>query len=123
MFTDIESSKTGVRYYRLKIIDSDGSSKYSPIRPVVFKDEIKWQVNPNPSAGQFSVLLQATAGNPVIVKLYDINGKIVKEQTGTADGFVQKIQLDITASRYAAGLYLLEVSSGETKQTFRLIKQ
>lgn len=122
-FTDIESSKTGVRYYRLKIIDRDGSSKYSPVRPVVFKDEIKWQVNPNPSAGQFSILLQATAGEPVGIKLYDVNGKIVKEQTGTADGFVQKIQVDITASRYATGLYLLEVSSGETKQTFRLVKQ
>lgn len=122
-FTDIESSKTGVRYYRLKIIDRDGSSKYSLIRPVVFKDEISWQINPNPSAGIFSLLLQATAGENVGLKLYDSNGKLVKENIITADGFVQKIQFDITAGRFAKGLYLLEAVTAGTKHTFRLIKQ
>ncbi|MGH2552721.1 MAG: S8 family serine peptidase, partial [Chitinophagaceae bacterium] len=35
-FIDIETNKSGVRYYRLKIIDNDGRFSYSPIRPVVF---------------------------------------------------------------------------------------
>ena len=41
-FTDLESNKTGIRYYRLKIVDHDGQFSYSPIRSVVFDDEIKW---------------------------------------------------------------------------------
>ncbi len=40
-FTDLENNKTGVRYYRLKLGDHDGGFAFSPIRPVVFADEIK----------------------------------------------------------------------------------
>ena len=122
-FTDIEAGKTGVRYYRLKIIDTDGSTKYSPIRPVVFSDEIKWQVNPNPSAGIFNVLYQAGAGEPVSFTLYDLGGKAVKQIAATADGFVQKMMLDISNSRFASGLYLLKVTAGSRKETFNLLKQ
>ena len=35
-FTDTEIGKTGVRYYRLKIVDTDNTFVYSPVRPVVF---------------------------------------------------------------------------------------
>ena len=59
-FTDFENNKSGVRYYRLKIVDLDGKFAYSPIRPVVFDDEIKWQVYPNPSSGLFNLVCQAT---------------------------------------------------------------
>ena len=54
-FTDIENNKSGIRYYRLKIIDNDGRFNYSAIRPVVFDDEINWQVYPNPSSGIFNL--------------------------------------------------------------------
>lgn len=122
-FTDMERNKTGVRYYRLRIIDRDGSTKYSPVKPVIFSDEIRWQVNPNPSGGLFSLLLQAVAGETAGIKVYDNQGRLIREQSVLADGFVQKIQLDLTAGRYASGLYLLEVTAGGARQTFRLIKQ
>ncbi len=122
-FIDIENNKTGVRYYRLKIIDRDGSFKYSAIKAVVFNDEIKWQVNPNPSAGVFQLLYQSSAAVPVVIKVYDISGKLVKEQKVLADGFIQKVVIDITASRFAPGLYLLEAMAGDRKETFKLVKQ
>ncbi|MBS1610651.1 MAG: S8 family serine peptidase, partial [Bacteroidetes bacterium] len=53
-FTDTEKNKSGVRYYRLKIIDKDGKYIYSEVRPVVFDGEISWQVYPNPSDGLYS---------------------------------------------------------------------
>ena len=37
-FADVEAGKSGVRYYRLRIIDNDGSVRYSAIRPLVFND-------------------------------------------------------------------------------------
>ena len=50
-YLDIENNKSGVRYYRLRIVDRDGQFKYSAVRAVVFNDEITWQVYPNPSGG------------------------------------------------------------------------
>ena len=61
-FTDVENNKSGVRYYRLKIIDSDGSYTYSPIRPIVFNNEFTWQVYPNPSKGVFNLVYQLNEG-------------------------------------------------------------
>ncbi|HEY6062960.1 MAG TPA: S8 family serine peptidase [Chitinophagaceae bacterium] len=122
-FTDMENTKSGVRYYRLKIIDNDGSFKYSAIRPVVFNEEISWQVFPNPSSGIFNLTYQAADGEAMTVKLYDVTGKTVKQYQLSANGFVQKLSIDLHESRFANGLYLLDVKAGNRKQSFRLIRQ
>jgi Subtilase family/Secretion system C-terminal sorting domain len=122
-FTDLEVGKSGVRYYRLKIVDNDGAFKFSPIRPVVFDEEIKWQVYPNPSAGIFGLSLQAADGEVVNVKVHDLSGKVIKLYQFKATGFVQKINIDIKGPEFAAGLYLLEAVTDIQKRTFRLIKQ
>jgi hypothetical protein len=122
-FTDVENNKSGVRYYRLKIIDGDGRFTYSVVRPVVFNDEITWQVYPNPSAGIFNLVFQASQGDKIGIKLYDANGKLALQNNVTANGFVQKHSIDLQQANYASGLYLLEVATGEKKQLFRLIKQ
>jgi hypothetical protein len=122
-FVDGENNKSGVRYYRLKIIDNDGRFIYSVIRPVVFDNEVKWQVYPNPSAGLFNLVYQVAAGEVIATKLYDVNGKQVQQSRMTADGFVQKATIDLRENRYAPGLYLLEIMAGDEKRVFRLIKQ
>jgi hypothetical protein len=53
-FTDREADKFGPRYYRLKIINTDGSFYYSPVRPVVFDEAVLWKVYPKPSSGRFN---------------------------------------------------------------------
>jgi hypothetical protein len=122
-FTDLEPGKSGVYYYRLKIVDNDGAFKFSPIRPVVFDEEIKWQVFPNPSSGIFNLAYQASDGEGITVKLYDVTGKTVKQYYLTANGFVQKLSIDLHEQGFANGLYLLEATAGNKRQSFRLVKQ
>ena len=118
-FTDAEANKTGVRYYRLKIVDNNGHISYSAIRPVVFSNEIKWQVYPNPTTGKFTFSYQANAGEMIYIKIYDVSGKLIQQQQSTATGFVQNKDLQLSVS----GLYLMEVKAGETKQSFRIVRQ
>lgn len=122
-FTDAEANKTGIRYYRLKMIDIDGSFRYSAIRPVLFNDEITWQVNPNPSAGQFSLLFQAADGEQLTAKVYNVQGKLVKEYNVVGDGLVQKLTIELNGNHFANGLYLLDVRAGDKRRSFRLVKQ
>jgi hypothetical protein len=122
-FTDVETHKAGVRYYRLKIVDIDGGFSYSAVRPVVFDDEIQWQVYPNPSKGVFNLVYQSNQGETVKLKLYDANGKLVQQNILPANGFVQKHSIDLQPAKFAAGLYLLETTAGEKTQVFRLVKQ
>ncbi|MBL7725624.1 MAG: S8 family serine peptidase [Chitinophagaceae bacterium] len=122
-FTDIENNKSGVRYYRLKIVDEDGSFSYSPVRPVVFNDELKWQVTPNPSSGLFNLIYQANSGEMVSVKLYDINGRMVQQFDNLSNGFIQKLTINLGEVKFSKGLYLLEVKSARQNHTFKLLKQ
>jgi hypothetical protein len=122
-FTDNEPGKSGVRYYRLKIIDHDNSFVYSPVRPVVFNDEIKWQVFPNPSKGAYNLTYQLNQGEVLDLKIYDVTGKLVKQANLTGNGFVQNADIDLQPVKYAPGVYLLIAQSGEKKYNIRLIKQ
>ncbi len=122
-FTDAEPNKSGVRYYRLKIIENDGSFSYSAIRPVIFNKEVNWIVTPNPSAGIFNLAMQAADGELVTIRVMDASGKLIKQQTVKASGFLQKVQLDLSAASFPAGLYLLEAGNENGKQSFRLLKQ
>lgn len=122
-FIDKENNKSGIRYYRLKTVDIDGRTSYSDIRPVIFNNEVKWQVYPNPSAGVFSVVYQASIGETVTLKVHDVNGKQILQKNVTANGFLQKTIIDLEEKNFASGLYLLEVASEEKKEIFRLIKK
>lgn len=122
-FTDVEDGKSGARYYRLKIVNTDGSFSYSEIRAVLFSDAITWQVYPNPSGGHFTLLYQVNSGETVSAKVYDAKGSVVKEMRNAATGFLQKLNLDLSANNYASGVYLLQIEAGAEKKTFKLYKQ
>lgn len=122
-FMDAENNKQGVRYYRLRIVDNDGSFSYSAVRSVVFTNEISWQVFPNPSSDVFNLVYQVNEGENMTVKVYDAGGKTVYQSVVTGTGFIQKMSIDMGASVYASGLYLLEAGTGDKKQSFRLVKK
>lgn len=122
-FMDAENNKLGVRYYRLKIVDNDGSFSYSAVRSVVFTNEITWQVFPNPSSDVFNLVYQVNEGEVMTIKVYDAGGKTVYQSVVTGTGFIQKMSINMGASVYASGLYLLEAGTREKKQSFRLVKK
>ena len=122
-FTDKEADKSGVRYYRLKIVNNDGSYTYSSIRSVVFNEAITWQVYPNPSGGLFHLVYQLNNNELLHARLIDSKGSLVKEYHMTANGFLQKLNIDLSANSYASGVYLLQVEATGKKLSFKLYKQ
>jgi hypothetical protein len=48
---------------------------------------------------------------------------MVKEISNAATGFLQKLNIDISANNYATGVYLLKVSVGGKDYVFKLYKQ
>jgi hypothetical protein len=105
------------------MIDFDGSYSYSAVRPVLFNDEFTWQLYPNPSNGIFNFVFQANNNERLTIKIYDVNGRSVKRHEETANGFLQKIVIDLSEKIYPAGLYLINVETEQKKEVFRIIKQ
>ncbi|MFD2920161.1 S8 family serine peptidase [Terrimonas rubra] len=120
-YNDTELAKSGVRYYRLKIIDQDGTYRYSDVQPVLFTNEAGWTVYPNPSPGLFNVVFQAVNGQRITVSVHDGVGKLVYSGNWTGNGFLQKEQLHLQAA--GSGLYLITISNGSTTESFKVLKK
>jgi len=121
-FIDAENNKTGVRYYRLKIVAEDGGFCYSDIRPVIFDNDMVWQVYPNPSPGAFQLIFRQNSGEAINVRVYNMKGQSVYEAKTIATGFVQKLIIDMQQSSFARGMYMI-VAEGTVTKTFKVVKQ
>ena len=122
-FTDAEANKSGVRYYRIKVIYSDGGFTYSTLRTVVFYDGITLLVYPNPSNGLFNLVYQLPASQKLLLQIYDVGGKLVQEKNFTANGFLEKEVFDFDKQIYPKGIYLFRLNTGEQQHVFKVIKQ
>jgi len=105
------------------MIEADGNFTYSSVRAVVFNNEITWQVFPNPSKGIFNLVYQLNGEEALTIKVFNINGKLVRQLKSSANGFVQKLTIDLQPDIYAAGLYFIEADNGDKKHVFKVIKQ
>ena len=92
-FTDDAVNKKGVRYYRLKNVDAFGNYSYSNTVPVIFNEDLEWQVFPNPSNGKYNLTYQSAPGDNIQLKVSNSIGELVKEMHFVSNGFVQKQEL------------------------------
>ncbi|HEY9361721.1 MAG TPA: T9SS type A sorting domain-containing protein, partial [Chitinophagaceae bacterium] len=120
VFLDKEQ-KTDVRYYRLKIINNDGSFFYTDLKAVVFDN--KWgAVFPNPSSGNFNIQFQLVEGTNISAVILDGQGRQVKKVQAVATGFQQKLNVNLEAGIYPAGLYVMRIESGPQRIIYKVVK-
>ncbi|GAB2962219.1 hypothetical protein GCM10027048_33310 [Hymenobacter coalescens] len=68
-------------YYRLKQVDTDGTSTYSDIRVVEFGSEgPAVRLYPNPASEQATLDLRGLAAGRYTVRILDVTGRLVQEQ-------------------------------------------
>lgn len=108
-------------YYRLKMVDQDGSSVYSDIRSVTFdpNGEVLLEAYPNPSFEFFNLKMSVgnTTNEQAQLQLFDMNGKLVKKQTVSPNG-ISKVDI----SELETGLYNVLVKHEEQTYRKRIIK-
>ncbi len=74
-------------------------------------------VYPNPSSNEFNVNLPYLNGKNVTVRLYDIQNRLIKNYAAISNQYL-KIGADLKA-----GIYILEIISGNKSNKTRIIKQ
>lgn len=104
-----------LQYYRLKMIDLDGSFTYSETRRVSLKDANGLVVNPNPSSGNFEVIFYSSRNDKAALYLYDVNGRIVWRQSCNVKAGVNTIPVHV--GWLAAGFYMIRFEGSVTLQT------
>lgn len=121
-FTDESPVQNTINYYRLKMVDKDGSFQYSRIQSVNFDEMPDWRTYPNPSTGIVNIIFQGEPATSVQIKTFDASGNTVFKTSISATGGEQKIPVDLSGSQFSSGLYLIEVTSERQKKTFRIMK-
>jgi len=95
-------------YYRLKIVDNDGSFAYSPIRSVVFEGDNTMRVFPNPASGVLHLAFGTDMPTEYLhIKLLNWRGKVVlQKQVAASPGGTATLELNAYA--LPSGVYLLQ---------------
>lgn len=105
-YTDLLPVK-GMNYYRLRIVDADNSSTYSPVRMVRNGGIADIAIYPNPVKDVMKLVVYADVAGKGSVTLNSLNGHIIDQReinfkTGNN-------QLSIDMSKLAAGTYIVTV--------------
>jgi hypothetical protein len=98
-FTD-QNPFTGINYYRLKLLGLDGKHSYSKTVSVKYKADKLIRSILNNYSRELTIQLNNN-GEPVLLKIFDMNGKLLFSSTGRNN----TIKPDIAS--FSTGLYLL----------------
>jgi hypothetical protein len=120
-FTD--NSANGTVYYRLKMVDLDGTTEYSKV--VMVKSSAQQtstlSVYPNPvqNAETMTVKLTATENTTATVSVIDMMGNVVKHVAQTAQ--IGENTFTIETAALKPGMYLVQATAGASKEASRVI--
>jgi hypothetical protein len=101
----------GVNYYRLKMVSTDGSNRYTRICSVKVVGN-KFYLSPNPAKTFIRVNGDTISSLHVIIR--DMQGKILLRN---------ELNREISVGHLQPGMYLAEISDGITLHTVKLIIQ
>ncbi len=113
-FTDRDAANRSTFYYRLQMVDADGSSTFSTPVAVRFAQKgSKITLYPNPAKYQLQLATHAAQPAMAIVRILDLQGKTYSEQTRSLVAGSNTIPVNI--SQLPKGNYvLLMVADGVT---------
>lgn len=114
----------GLNYYRLKMVDLDGSFEYSEVRQVNFgnRDLRILSAYPNPAQNEIVLNVAAPKGyKNAQLRILNAQGSVAMSQDVTEDLSDDYINLNISA--LAKGVYLAEIASEKQVVRTRFVKE
>ncbi len=109
------AERYGNQYYRLKMVDTDGSYAYSAIRQLKLEGAGMISAYPNPVVDK---LLIGSKEALTSVKVTDLSGRLLLDIAKPKPG------QEFSLSSYPAGIYLVKVETAAGKtQAMKIIKQ
>jgi len=122
--THLPALKADKYYYRLKMVDKDGSFRYSEtivLKPSAGSFEVQ-QVKPNPFTSEVQVVITATKSKELQINLLDVHGRLIKTQKGNIVQGSNSITVN-NLSNLSKGIYYLEIISQDNRSVQKIIKE
>jgi hypothetical protein len=108
---------SGINFYRLQIVDKDGSITYSPVIALNFGNQTAPQVFPNPASSYFMVVAGAEPIREII--LMDVSGKVIRRLSNPN----VLATITINSESLSAGVYIVQIATASAMYQQKLFKQ
>lgn len=105
-------------YYRLRQVDFDGTTSYSPVRTVRFGANGDIAVYPNPAGSSATLDLSALPTGNYSVQVLDLTGRLV-----AAWSLPGAVRHPLNVQPLATGAYLVRVRGGAVNQSLLLTRE
>lgn len=114
---------SGAIYYRLKMIDADGTVTYSRVVAVITDKDgfLLTAVYPNPANDKVTVSASAARATTISCQLVNLSGVVVKKWSAQLNEGTSTIQIDTRL--LAPGVYYLQVTDQQHSAVVSLVKQ
>jgi len=111
----------GFNYYRLKIINQDGSIDYSHVEIVKFDSQINFNIYPNPVKEFIKIQGDVNYNENPLIEVFDRNGKLLfSSEVKFENGYMQLKTEDINIKE--SGVYFIRINSKKDNFLLKLIK-
>ncbi|MBH8568456.1 hypothetical protein KB206_06165 [Microvirga sp. STS02] len=130
-FSDQEAGKAGLRYYRLRQLDLNGTATFSPVRALTFgpgeATALRLTAAPNPFRQVLTLTVDVplgTAAAPAQLTLTDAAGRaLLKQGTATLVAGPNTVELPELAG-LASGVYFVHLAlPGQPAQHLKVVKE
>lgn len=116
-YVDKDRILFGNAYYRLKMVDFDGTFKYSSVIVVKYNIDLPLRIYPNPATDVLNIVHPLTNGVEKIL-IMDMQGKYIAEGALTASTNQTIVPLDLLNQ----GMYYLVYADGYNNQSIKFYK-
>ncbi|MBH8567332.1 T9SS type A sorting domain-containing protein [Microvirga sp. STS02] len=125
-YLDTEAGKAGLRYYRLRQLDLDGTESFSPVQVVSFGEAAPTAAlaaYPSPFATTLTVAVNGPALNDLApLTITDAMGRVVYSEAVKLAAGTTRLELTQLGA-LPAGVYLLHVALPSQVQHLKIVKQ
>ncbi len=121
-YQDADMNKTGVRFYRIKTIEKDGSYAYSGVKSVKFSDVKSGVINifPNPAVNTINITVNSEARENVTLSIVNMHGQKVMQKTLLLNKGMNNIVEDVHSLTKSGYIVSVKTISGkESRQNFQ----
>jgi len=121
--TDDTNPGSGRNFYRLRVVNLNGTVEYSSIIKLNFTRGAanNWVLYPNPVEGKSFVTYQSFTSKQIWINVADITGKTISSKPFYIQPGINKLLID--TEKLSAAMYLLSIKSNDNIETTSFIKR
>jgi len=104
---------TGINQYRIKIVETNGKTYYSPIQKISIDVNSEFDIYPNPSSGIINIA--GDFSSLTTIQLFDLAGKMIWEKEIFSNNNIARLQLPLLTQ----GIYTMRINNSIKKLVIR----